>query len=102
MKIPGRVSDVVRSLAGSGVLAAVVFFALALAAQSMAGAVSAQPANSLNITGSTAWVLARPTSERGWLSDSHMSGFVRQTIGLKGDWYRIDTQPGPGRVTRWQ
>jgi hypothetical protein len=61
------------------------FFAFALAAQSMAGAVSARPANSLNITGSTAWVLAQPTSERGWLSDFHVSGFVSQTIGLKGD-----------------
>jgi len=85
VKIPGRVSDVVRSLAGSGVVAAVVFFSLALAAQSMAGAVSAQPANSLNITGSTAWLLAQPTSERGWLSDFHVSRFVSQTIGLKGD-----------------
>jgi hypothetical protein len=61
------------------------FFSLALAAQSMAGAVSVQPANSLEITGSTAWVLAQPTSERGWLSDFHVSGFVSQTIGLKGD-----------------
>ena len=34
--------------------------------------VSARSADSLNIAGSTAWVLAQPTSERGRLSDLYV------------------------------
>ncbi len=55
MKIPGRLSGVVRGFATSGALAAVQF-ARAPAVQSTAGDVSAQPADLLNITGSTAGV----------------------------------------------
>jgi hypothetical protein len=68
--IPGRVSDVVRSLAGSGVAAAVASFCLRAGCSVDSGWHLSQPANSLNITGSTAWVLAQPTSERA------VSGFV--------------------------
>jgi hypothetical protein len=49
---------------------------------SFAGDVSAQPANTLNITGSTAGILPQPSAERGWFSDFHVSGFVSQTFGM--------------------
>ena len=67
MKIPGRASSVVRGFATSGALAAVQF-ARAPAVQSTAGDVSAQPADSLNITGLTARVTPQPSAERGRLS----------------------------------
>ena len=68
MKIPARASSVVRGFATSGALAAGQF-ARALAVQSTAGDVSAQPADSLNITGLTARVTPQPSAERGWLSE---------------------------------
>ena len=86
MKIPVRVSGVVRGCATSRVLAAgAIGSATALAVHFTAGDVLAKSADSLNITGSPAWVLAQPTSDRGRLSDVYVSGFVSQTIGLKGD-----------------
>ena len=75
MKIPGRVSSVVRGCATSRVLAAgAIGSAPAPAVHLTAGDVSAKSADSLNIAGSNAWVLAQPTSERGWLSDLYVSG----------------------------
>jgi hypothetical protein len=59
-----------------------IFSARALAVQSTADDVSAQSADSLNITGSTAGVTPQPSAERGWLSDFHVSGFVSQTFGM--------------------
>jgi hypothetical protein len=49
---------------------------------SFAGDVSAQPANTLKITGSTAGVSPQPASEAGWLSPLHVSGFLSQTFGM--------------------
>ncbi len=77
MKIPGRLSGVVRGFATSGALAAVQF-ARAPAVQSTAGNVSAQPADSLNITGSTARVTPQPSAERGWLSEDF--ALVRERV----------------------
>ena len=85
MKIPGRVSDVVRSLAGSGVMAAVAFFFTRAGCPIDGGPRLGSTRQFTQHNGSTAWVLAQPTSERGWLSDFHVSGFMSQTIGLKGD-----------------
>jgi hypothetical protein len=57
VKIPGRLSGVVRGFVTSGALAVgAIFFARALAVQSTASDVSARSADSLNITGSTAGV----------------------------------------------
>src|SRR6266851_4263360 len=57
VKIPGRLSGVVRGFATSGALAiGAIFFARALAARSTARNISAQSADSHNITGSTAGV----------------------------------------------
>ncbi len=54
-KIPSRVSSVVRGFAASGAVAVdAMFFASALAVSSTADDVSAQSADSLNITDSTA------------------------------------------------
>ncbi len=65
MKIPGRLSGVVRGFATSGALVVpAIFFARALAVQSAAGDVSAQSADSLNITGSTAGVTLQPSATR--------------------------------------
>ena len=83
MKIPLRMSSVDRGFARTGLIAGgAMVFLLALAALSMAGDVSPQPADSLNITSSTTGVLPQPTSEAGWLSDFHVSGFVSQTFGM--------------------
>ena len=78
MKIPGRASSVVRGFATSGALAAAVQFARALAVQSMAGDVSAQPADSLNIAGLSARVTPQPSAERGWLSEAF--ALVRERV----------------------
>jgi hypothetical protein len=51
-------------------------------ASSFAGDVSTQPANPLNITGSTAGALPQPATETGWLSNFHVTGFVSQTFGM--------------------
>ena len=57
MKIPGRLSGVVRGFATSGALAiGAIFFARALAARSTVRNISAPSADSHNITGSTAGV----------------------------------------------
>jgi hypothetical protein len=86
VKIPGRVSSVVRGFATSGALTVgAMFFARALAVQSTAGDISAQSADSLNITGSTVGVTPQPSAERGWLSDFHVSGFMSQTFGMWED-----------------
>ena len=85
MKIPVRVPDVVRSLVGSGVMAAVAFFCNRAGCPIYGGRRLSAARRFLNISGSTAWVLAQPTSERGRLTDFHVSGFVSQTVGLKGD-----------------
>jgi hypothetical protein len=83
VKIPGRVSSVVRGFATSEALAVrAVFSTRVLAVQPTAGDVSAQSADSLNITGSTAGVTPQPSAERGWLSDFHVSGFVSPTFGI--------------------
>ncbi len=66
MKIPGRASGVVRGFATSGALAVgAIFFAPVLAVHSTAGDVSAQSADSLNITGSTARVMPQPSAKDG-------------------------------------
>jgi hypothetical protein len=82
VKIPVRVSSVVRGFVTSGAPAAgAIFFARALAVQPNADNVPAQSADSLNITGSTAGMTPQPSAERGWLGDFHVSGFVSQTFG---------------------
>ncbi len=61
MKIPVRVSSVVRGFVTSGAPAAgAIFFARALAVQPNADNVPAQSADSLNITGSTAGITPQP------------------------------------------
>ena len=77
MRIPGRVSSVVRGFATSGASAA-VHLARAPAVQSTAGDVSAQPADSLNITGLTARVTPQPSVEIGWLSEAF--ALVRERV----------------------
>jgi hypothetical protein len=75
VKIPGRVSSVVRGFATSRALAAgAVFFTAAPAIDSTAGNVAARSADSLDIAGSTAGVMPQPSAERGWLRDFHVSG----------------------------
>jgi hypothetical protein len=75
VKIPVRVSSVVRGFTTSRLLAAgAIGSAPALAVRSWAGDYSAQPADSLIIAGSKAWVLAQPTSERERLSYLYVSG----------------------------
>ena len=65
MKIPGRLSGVVRGFATSGAPSdGAVFFARAPAVQSTASDVSAQSADSHNITGSTAGVTLQPSATR--------------------------------------
>ncbi|MGH7932640.1 MAG: hypothetical protein ACREQN_05665 [Candidatus Binataceae bacterium] len=48
----------------------------------MAGAASAQPTNSLNVTNSTVSALPQATAENTWLSGFHVSGFLSQTFGM--------------------
>ena len=75
MKIPVRVSGVVRGLAISrGPAVGAIGFAPALALHLTADGVLARSAESLNIAGSTARVLAQPTSERERLSDACVPG----------------------------
>ena len=65
MKIPGRLSGVVRGFVTSGALAVgAIFFARALAARSTARNISAQSADSHNITGSTAGVTLQQSATR--------------------------------------
>jgi hypothetical protein len=65
VKIPGRLSGVVRGFATSGALAiGAIFFARALAARSTARNISAQSADSHNITGSTAGVTLQQSATR--------------------------------------
>jgi len=65
VKIPGRASSVVRGFVTSGALAVgAIFFARALAARSTARNISAQSADSHNITGSTAGVTLQPSATR--------------------------------------
>jgi hypothetical protein len=65
VKIPSCASGVVRGFATSGALAVpVIFFARAPAVQSTASDVSAQSADSHNITGSTAGVTLQPSATR--------------------------------------
>jgi hypothetical protein len=85
VKIPVRVSSVVRGFATSRVLTAgAIGSAPALAAQSTAGDYSAQPAGLLHITGSTPGVMPQPSAERRWLPDFRVSGFVSRTFGMLG------------------
>jgi hypothetical protein len=83
VKIPGRLSGVVRGFATSGALAiGAIFFAHALAAQSAAGDVSAQSADSHNITGSTAGVTLAAIGHGFSRADSVFAGGpVRRKAG---------------------
>ena len=75
MKIPVRVSSVVRGFATSrGLAAGAIGSAPAPALHLTADDVSARSADPFNIAGSTAWVLVQPTLERGRLSDLYVSG----------------------------
>ena len=75
MKIPVRVSSVVRGFATSRALVAgAMSFAPALPVHLTAGDVSAKSAGSLNITDSIAGVVPQPSVERGWLTDFHVVG----------------------------
>jgi hypothetical protein len=77
VKIPGRVSSVVRGFATSEALAVrAIFSARALSLLSTAGDVPAQSADSLNITGSTAGVTPQQSA------DFQVSGFVSPTFGI--------------------
>ncbi len=83
MKIGVHGTRLIKSLARAAAALALML-TLGGHTASFAGDVSAQPANTLNITGSTAGVLPQPATETGWLSDFHVSRFVSQTTDLKG------------------
>jgi len=85
VSIPGRVSDVVRSLAGSGVVAAVAFFCTRAGCPIDGGCRLGLTRQFTQHNGLNRMGIGAANLEEGWLSDSHMSGFVRQTIGLEGD-----------------
>jgi hypothetical protein len=75
-----------KKLAALGVALAIVGLCVG---QSIAGDLSAMPAQGLNITGATSSVLPdtagqapTATAEAGWLSGFHVSGFLSQTFGM--------------------
>jgi hypothetical protein len=75
-----------RVFRGGGRAGAVALLALALVfslgTRAFAADLSAAPANSLNVTGSTTSILPQASAESGWLSGFHMSGFLSQTFGM--------------------
>ncbi len=86
MNIPGRMYDVFRSFARSGVVAAgAIFFVLALAAQSIAGDLSAQPRDSLGVVGSSTGALPQAggvAAESSWLQRFHVTGYMSEQFGI--------------------
>jgi len=75
-----------KKLAALGVALAIVGLCVG---QSIAGDLSALPAQGLNVTGATSSVLPdtagqapAATAESGWLSGFHVSGFLSQTFGM--------------------
>jgi hypothetical protein len=75
-----------KKLAALGVALAIAGLC---AGKSIAGDLSALPAQGLNVTGATSSVLPdtagqapTATAESGWLSGFHVSGYLSQTFGM--------------------
>src|SRR5579863_7384542 len=81
-----------RMFGGTGKLMRIAvagLFAVGLSATAtLAGDLSAQPANGLSVSNSTTGVLPQtegatnPAGESGWLSQLHVSGYASQTFGM--------------------
>jgi hypothetical protein len=86
VNIPGRMSSVVTGFARSVVVAAgAIFFVLALAAQSTAGDLSAQPRDSLGVVSSSTGALPQPggvAAESSWLQRFHVTGYLSEQFGF--------------------